>query len=126
MIDLQAQHTQGPSPMKDTHRWRNPRLALMAVLMPLAVASTAQNAVEQAPAPRLAMVETAAPVAMPAAAPESVAASSAATRPAAKGPPLPADFDVARFEAMAQAMVSSGRVPGMALAIVKDGRVLTA
>src|SRR5690606_5712346 len=122
MIDLQAQHTQGPSPMKDTHRWRNPRLALLAMLMPLAVASTAQNAADQAPAPRPAMVETAAP----AAAPEPASATSADSRPAAKGPPLPAEFDVARFEAMAEAMVSSGRVPGMALAIVKDGRVLTA
>src|SRR5690606_35776339 len=35
-------------------------------------------------------------------------------------------YDVARFEAMGQAMVSDGRVPGLALAIVKDGRVLTA
>src|SRR5690606_27843940 len=42
------------------------------------------------------------------------------TRPVAEA------FDVARFEAMAQAMVSDGRVPGLALAIVKDGRVLTA
>ena len=49
MIDLQAQHTQGPSPMKDTHRWRNPRLALMAMLLPLAVASTAQNAPQPPP-----------------------------------------------------------------------------
>src|SRR5690606_2207959 len=122
----QAQHTQGPSPMKDTHRWRNPRLALMAMLMPLAVASTAQNAADQAPAPRLAMVETASPVAAPAATPVPAASASVASRPAPEGPPLPADFDVARFEAMAQAMVSSGRVPGMALAIVKDGRVLTA
>jgi beta-lactamase class C len=126
MINLQAQHTQGPSPMKDTHRWRKPRLALMAMLMPLAVASTAQNAADQAPAPRLAMVETASPVAAPAATPVPAASASVASRPAPEGPPLPADFDVARFEAMAQAMVSSGRVPGMALAIVKDGRVLTA
>src|SRR5690606_38560484 len=120
MIDLPAPHTQGPSPMKDTHRWRNPRLALLAILMPLPVASSAQNAAAPAPAPRLAMVETAAPVAV------TAASVSATSRPAPKGPPLPADFDVARFEAMAQAMVSSGRVPGMALAIVKDGRVLTA
>src|SRR5690606_22515442 len=103
MIDLQAQHTQGPRPMKDTHRWRNPRLALMAMLLPMAVASTAQNAADQAPAPRLAMVETAAPVAAPA-----PTATPADTRPAPSGPPLPADFDVARFEAMAQAMVSNG------------------
>ena len=122
MIDLQAQHTQGPSPMKDTHRWRNPRLALMAMLLPLAVASTAQNAPQPPPGPRLVTVETPsvapAPVARPQATPQ------ARHEPAA--PPLPADFDVARFEAMAQAMVSNGRVPGMALAIVKDGRILTA
>src|SRR5690606_20916739 len=121
MIDLQAQHTQGPSPMKDTHRWRNPRLALMAMLLPLAVASTAQNAADQAPAPRLAMVETAAPVAAPAA-----AATPGDTRAAAPGPPVPPGFDVARFEAMARAMVSNGRVAGRALGIVEDGRVLTA
>ena len=121
MIDLQAQHTQGPSPMKDTHRWRNPRLALMAMLLPLAVASTAQNAPQPPPGPRLVTVDT-----------PSVAPAEARTRsvPQARreptAPPLPADFDVARFEAMAQAMVSNGRVPGMALAIVKDGRILTA
>ncbi|GAB3378122.1 serine hydrolase domain-containing protein [Lysobacter fragariae] len=40
--------------------------------------------------------------------------------------PLGSNFDVAQFEAMAQQLVSSGKVPGMALAIVHNGRILTA
>ncbi len=40
--------------------------------------------------------------------------------------PLGSDFDVAKFEAMAQALVANQRVPGMAMAIVHEGRVLSA
>lgn len=41
-------------------------------------------------------------------------------------PPLPAAFDVALFEAMARQVVANQRVPGLAMAIVHDGRVLSA
>jgi beta-lactamase class C len=40
--------------------------------------------------------------------------------------PLASGFDVHQFEFLAQALVANQRVPGLALAIVKDGRVLTA
>lgn len=41
-------------------------------------------------------------------------------------PPLPSAFDVEMFEAMAQLIVADQRVPGLAMAIVHDGKVLSA
>ena len=43
-------------------------------------------------------------------------------------PPLPPaqGFDVARFEALAEQLVQGQRVPGLAMAIVQNGRVLSA
>ncbi|WP_374554978.1 serine hydrolase domain-containing protein [Thermomonas sp.] len=46
-------------------------------------------------------------------------------------PALPAanattSLDIARFEAIAETLVANGRIPGMAMAIVKDGRILSA
>jgi beta-lactamase class C len=40
--------------------------------------------------------------------------------------PLARDFDVARFEAMAQQIAADQRVPGLAMAIVHNGRVISA
>ena len=40
--------------------------------------------------------------------------------------PPAAGFDVRRFETLAQALVANQRVPGLALAIVQDGRILSA
>jgi beta-lactamase class C len=40
--------------------------------------------------------------------------------------PLGSNFDVAQFEAMAQQLVASRRIPGMAMAVVHNGRVLSA
>ena len=101
-------------------RWHAPRIAGLAVLLPFALVSTAQDAAP-APAPQLATVVTTPPPAVPVAADQvSYAPAPEDARPVASG------FDVARFEAMAQAMVADGRVPGMALAIVKNGKVLTA
>lgn len=40
--------------------------------------------------------------------------------------PLAPGFDVREFEAMAQTLVAGQRVPGLALAVVKDGRVISA
>jgi len=122
MIGTRAQHTQGFRPMKDNpQRWRSPRLAMLAVLLPLALGSTAQNPPPVESAMPLPTVVTT-PVARPPVAEDQVSRVEipSETRPVAEA------FDVARFEAMAQAMVSDGRVPGLALAIVKDGRVLTA
>lgn len=44
----------------------------------------------------------------------------------AKGPALPAAFDVATFEAIAQQIVADQRVPGLAMAIVHNGEILSA
>ena len=105
--------------MKDNpQRWRTPRLAALALLLPFALGSTAQTPPPVHSAMPLPTVVTGS--APPEAAPAPPPAESAPGEPVAPG------FDVARFEAIAQAMVSDGRVPGMALAIVKDGRVLTA
>ncbi len=120
MIRLPDQHTQGACPMKEARRWRSQRIAGLAMLLPFALVSTAQDA-PPAPQPTLPTVVTQ-PAPKPPVAAGQVAYDEA---PQAPKPVAPA-FDVARFEAMAQAMVSDGRVPGMALAIVKDGKVLTA
>ncbi|MGN6113681.1 MAG: serine hydrolase [Luteimonas sp.] len=104
--------------MKDIRRWRTPRIAAVALLLPLALGSTAQPAPE-AP-PRLATVVTTSPPSPP------VAADQVAQLPAPHVLAPAPGFDVARFEAMAQAMVANERVPGLAMAIVQDGRILTA
>ena len=40
--------------------------------------------------------------------------------------PLAPGFDVQQFESIAQALVADQRVPGLAMAIVQDGRILSA
>ena len=113
------------------------RPSLLAMLLTLALASTAQTPVQwRTPA---ASPPTAA--ANPAATAPSVAHQlpAATTRPApvaddslayapdpSQALPLPAGFDVRRFELMAQALVADQRVPGLAMAIVKDGKILSA
>jgi beta-lactamase class C len=138
MIDPQAQHTQGGCPMKDdairpafrasrvqaSHRWRTHRLGALALLLPLALGSTAQTSLRwqpSQPATRLATVVT---PSMPVApvSPHQIAYAP----PPAQAMPVADSFDVRRFEAMAQAMVADGRVPGLAMAIVKDGRIVSA
>jgi len=102
----------------DDHRWRMPRLATLAVLLPLALGSTATP---PDPAPlRLATVVVASPPAPP------VAADQVASLPAPRVLAPAPGFDVVRFEAMAEAMVAKRRIPGMAMAIVQDGRILSA
>ena len=44
----------------------------------------------------------------------------------AQAMPLASGFDVQQFEAMAQALVADQRVPGLAMAIVQNGRILSA
>ncbi|WP_159015517.1 serine hydrolase domain-containing protein [Cognatiluteimonas profundi] len=104
------------------------RLTTLAVLLPLALGSTAQTPV------RWSGVQTASPVAMitattaqpvdatPVASPRQIAYAP----PPKRLVPLAAGFDVQRFESMAQALVANQRVPGLAMAIVKDGHILTA
>ncbi len=117
MIGLPSQHTQGIRPMKGTAHSARRLIAgagLLAALVPVAVGSAAP------------------PLAWNAASPPAVATTSAAANvgpllpPGVKEMPLATDFDVARFEAMAQAIVANQRVPGLAMAIVHDGKVLSA
>ena len=99
--------------MKENRIRQACRLALVTALLPFAVGSSAQSAmhwkgaVSRAPQP----------------------ATSATGLPN----PLPATdtqladgFDVRRFEAVANQLVANGRIPGLAMAIVKDGRILSA
>lgn len=86
------------------------RFATLAFLMTLTLGTGAQTSLPPAPT---------------AAAAGTIATTAAAARTPA-GPPLPAEFDVARFESMAQQLVADQNVPGLALTIVHNGRVLSA
>ena len=46
--------------------------------------------------------------------------------PPARIQPVAGGFDVARFEQMAQALVANQRIPGLAVAIVQNGRIVSA
>jgi len=90
------------------------RALLAAALLPLTLSSGAQSLrwpgqAQTAPAP--------APSAMPAR--TNYATPGRALAPASS-------FDVRQFEAMAQQLVAGQRVPGLAMAIVQNGRVLSA
>jgi beta-lactamase class C len=58
--------------------------------------------------------------------PPAPAASTVARAPGPAAMPLARGFDVRTFEAMAQELVANQRVPGLAMAIVHDGKVLSA
>ncbi|WP_305805671.1 serine hydrolase domain-containing protein [Stenotrophomonas sp. YIM B06876] len=113
--------------MKDNSRRRRIRpvaSALLGVLMPFALSSTAQTT------PPAALTETPArlPVNLenaPVQSPTQPMAYRTALR-ADQVQPLAAGFDVAMFESMAQQLTYGARVPGMAVAIVQGGRVLSA
>ena len=98
----------------DRRHRRNWRIGTLAVLLPLALGSTAQTTL---------------PASAPAAfRPATVPAAATVTAPVVTTralPPLPAGFDVAEFEAAAQSLVAEQRVPGMAMAIVRNGQVLS-
>jgi beta-lactamase class C len=102
------------------------RLAALAFLLTLALASTAQTSLLGGDSkPSTSATETVATPAPVFIAPETPAAIPALpAKPA--GPPLPSAFDVSIFEAMAQQIVADQRVPGLAMAIVHNGKVLSA
>lgn len=85
------------------------RIGLVATLLSVAVGSAAQSA----------MTWNGTAASAPTAATASDAPSLAAR------PPVPA-VNVAEVEAMAQQLVANGRIPGLAVAIVQDGRILSA
>ena len=114
-------------PQQRARRFGTMRLAALALLLPLALGSTAQTSLRWTsptsppPGNQVATV-TIAPVAYVDSAPRQIAY----VPPPRQTIPLASGFDVRRFETMAQALVANQRVPGLALAIVKDGRILTA
>jgi beta-lactamase class C len=89
------------------HAWK---AGLVAALLPLAAGSANQGT-----APSNGTVTRLQPAPLPQPLPDAgaVAATHAAT------------LDIPRFEAIAEALVAKGRIPGMAMAIVKDGRILS-
>ncbi|MEO6154862.1 MAG: serine hydrolase domain-containing protein, partial [Thermomonas sp.] len=101
--------------MKDTSTRQAGRLGLLAMLLPLAVASAAQ-----------ADLKWNSRVADPSHTTQpTVWAGVPATQAAQPSQPS-SGLDVRRFEAMAQEMVAGGRIPGLAVGIVQNGRVLSA
>ena len=108
--------------MKD--RTRRQRLirrgALIGALLPMALATSAQtplrwNVQPAAPAPANSAPLPTQPASMPAYLP-----------PVEEVMPPSSDFNVRQFEAIAQELVANQRVPGMAMAIVQGGKVLSA
>ena len=88
------------------------RIAALACLLTVTLGSTAQTPLRWDPQPA-----------------RSTAPQQPVTAPSllnVRALPLSTQFDVLKFEAMAQQLVSDQRVPGLAMAIVHNGRVLSA
>lgn len=136
--DLLTKHTQGELAMKDkTRRHRSSKSAhaqarsaaalarrtgLVAMLLPLAAGLSAQTPLrwDNAGSGHGAAIGNAGLY--------SSRATMARVYPGAdlRMAPLANGFDVAEFEALAQSIVNGQKVPGMAMAIVQGGRVLSA
>lgn len=107
-------HTQAQRAMKHVSRRRSRRMwqagLILSCLMTQALGSAAQTPT------RLDRV------------PDATLASTARSGIVERMPasPLPGTFDVRMFEAMAREVVANQRVPGLAMAIVHDGRILSA
>ncbi len=99
-------------------RRRTGRLATVGLLLPLALASAAQTPLRWT-TPQASLSHSSAPAIQPASKP-------AYRAPVANTLPLAAGFDVQQFEAMAQELVANQRVPGLAMAIVQNGQVMSA
>jgi beta-lactamase class C len=108
--------------MKDKGNWRPARsvcTGLLGMLLPLTLSSTAQTPLRWNP---------------PADSNTSAARHQSPTQPQAyrtnladrRVLPLAHGFDVAAFENAANALTTGERIPGMAMAIVQNGRVLSA
>lgn len=118
MIGPLAEHTQGADPMKDSTPLRSTLLAAATLLSLTTLASTAQT-----PSPAaLDAVAT-----MDVTTPQPFDANAPMPLPVqVDRRPLASSFDVRLFEAIAQDLVANQRVPGLAMAIVHDGKVLSA
>lgn len=96
---------------------RSVRLGLLGMLLPLTLASAAQTPLHGVASPQPVAV-SAASSALPVA-----AQGSFAPQPSSAGGPA---FDVAAFESMAEQLTVGQRIPGLSMAIVQNGRVLSA
>src|SRR5690606_26853890 len=119
--------------MKDAARIRRRLLAgagLVACLAPMALGSAAQPDAYRRASTDVRAVDAGAARAAAAHAGVATTAVGAGQAPllppGSAAMPLASGFDVARFEAMAQAVVANQRVPGLAMAIVHKGPVLSA
>ncbi|MDQ3160886.1 MAG: beta-lactamase family protein, partial [Pseudomonadota bacterium] len=101
--------------MKDTGTRQAGWLGLLAMLLPLAVASAAQVDLKWHTR-----------VADPAHAPQPSTPVHMTPVQSVRAMPTSSTLDVRGFEAMAEAIVAGGRIPGLAVAIVQNGRVLSA
>lgn len=116
--------------MKDKSKRRHIRpvaSGLLGVLMPFALSSTAQTPTHTT-LPADASAAMALPVNLenaPNQSPTQPMPYRTALRPD-QVQPLPADFNVAAIESLAEQLTYGNRVPGMAMAIVQNGRVLSA
>src|SRR5690606_21624653 len=120
---LQREHTQGTDPMKAKHR-RSPGTRLARAMLVGMLAAIALSSAAQTP---LAWRQDARGAADVTATVQPVPGDRPAPLPAdIQRRPLASSFDVRVFEAMAQALVADQRVPGLAMAIVHDGQVLSA
>jgi len=113
--------------MKD-HANRLPRIGGRLVALAFLLTLTLGTAAE-APPRHTATPSSAKATAVAAVAPttvNTVIVETSAKPAQPPAPPLPVAFDVEMFEAMAQMIVADHRVPGLAMAIVHDGKVLSA
>lgn len=94
------------------------RLGSLAFLLPLTLGSAAQTS--------LRWDTPQASTRVAAATPQHATAQYAGGLPASRAIPLATNFNVQQFEAMAQQLVAGQRVPGLAMAIVHNGRVVSA
>ncbi|MBF6022541.1 serine hydrolase domain-containing protein [Lysobacter niastensis] len=94
------------------------RYGTFAVLISLTLGSAAQTSLRWDPP------QPSTP--SPAAAKPAVVAAVAPVVAKAPEHPLPAGFDARHFEGMAQQLVANRRVPGLAMAIVHNGQVISA
>ena len=108
------EHTDGDPAMKDdaNRPQKRTRLAwtLSLLLLPLAAGSGAQDSLRWRGASAY----------------PTPPSQPAAPRPPVHAVPQPgATFDPAQFEALAQQLVAGGRVPGLAMAIVQNGKIVS-
>lgn len=101
---------------------RSIRIGLLGLLLPLTLSSTAQTPLRWNQTASTTPTPVAAPQYRSPAQPQAYRTSLASQRLM----PLAQGFDVAAFENMANSLTVGERVPGLAMAIVQNGRVLSA